>query len=74
MSCLFTTIPGNVCQFRHGSMNEHRKVINITVCELYCYAIGWLVGWLDSDAPILMIRHHSLILSLSRPELNKGEQ
>ena len=79
MSCLFTTIPGNVCQvalymylIQARSMNEHRTVINIAVCEYNVMRlIGWLVGWLDSGAPTLMIRHHSLILSLPGPELNK---
>ena len=56
-------------------MNEHRAVTNIAFCEnSIINAIGWLVGWLDSGAPTLVIRHHSLILSLLGPELDKGEQ
>ena len=35
--------------------------------------VSRLVGWLDSGAPTPMIRHHSLILPLSGPELDQGE-
>ena len=75
MSCLFTTIPGNACQVALYMylirMNEDRTVINIAVCE---YNVMRLVIWLYSGAPTLMIRHHSLILSISGPKLNQGEQ
>ena len=74
MSCLFTTIPGNVCQVALYMylicMNEDRTVIYIAVCE---YKVMRLVSWFASGALTLMIRHHSLIFSLSGP-VNKGEQ
>ena len=62
-------------QFNHGSMNEHRAATNIAICEnSVMQLVNWFVGWLDSGAPTLVIGHHSLILSLSGPELNKDEQ
>ena len=55
-------------------MNEHRTVTNIAVCKNnVMILVSRLVGWLDSGAPTPMIRHHSLILPLSGPELNQGE-
>ena len=43
-------------------MNEHRTVTNIAVCEYnVVLLVSWLVTWLDSGAPTLVIRHHSLI-------------
>ena len=55
-------------------MNEHRIVTNIAVCKNnVMILVSRLVGWLDSGAPTPMIRHHSLILPLSWPELNQGK-
>ena len=81
MSCLFTTIPGNVWQvplymyliqareYERTQNSDKQRCLRIEH-----YAICWLVGWLDSGPPTLMIWHHSLVLSLSGLELNKGEQ
>ena len=58
----------------HGSMDEHRTVINITVCEYNLMRlVSWLVDWLDYGSPTLMIRHHSLILYKSGTELGKDQ-